>query len=407
MSSIDANVRQKFGIIKNIPYFCKKLAIKMKIGIEAQRIFRPNKHGMDYVVLEEIKELQHLDTENEYYVFVKPGEDRCVESSQNVHIIELKSPSYPLWEQWALPRAAKRYGVDILHCTSNTAPIRCDLPLVLTLHDIIFLEPRDKQNHSLYQNMGWFYRRMIVPRILDKCRRIITVSNFEMNNIMSKLQIPRQRMTMIYNGYNTWFRPTDDNAEVYRKYIPEEGYFFFLGNTDPKKNTERTLVAYARYLEQSHTKRKLLMADLDPDYLNGIIERNHIGNIRDNIVMPGYIVNCDLPYIYHHAFAFLYTSLRESFGIPLLEAMACGTPVITSNTSSMPEIGGSDAILINPEHSDEITAMMLRLEADQDFYEHQKQIGLQRAKLFSWHQTAQQLLKLYQEVYQEITPSRQ
>jgi glycosyltransferase involved in cell wall biosynthesis len=87
--------------------------------------------------------------------------------------------------------------------------------------------------------------------------------------------------------------------------------------------------------------------------------------------------------------------------------MACGTPVITSNTSSMPEIGGSDAILINPEHSDEITAMMLRLEADQDFYEHQKQIGLQRAKLFSWHQTAQQLLKLYQEVYQEITPSRQ
>ena len=374
----------------------------MRIGIEAQRIFRKNKHGMDYVVLQEIKELQQIDTENEYYVFVKPGEDRCVASTQNVHVIELKCPSYPLWEQWALPKAAKKYGVDILHCTSNTAPIWCDIPLVLTLHDIIFLEPRDKQNHSLYQNMGWLYRRLNVPKILDKCRRIITVSNFEVENIISKLDIPRERMAMIYNGYNDWFKPIEDKDEIYKKYIAESGYFFFLGNTDPKKNTERTLVAYSKYLEQSDVKRKLLMADLDADYLNGIIERNHTENIRNNIVMPGYIVNSDLPYIYNNAYAFLYTSLRESFGIPLLEAMACGTPVITSNTSSMPEIGGKDAILINPENSDEITEMMLRLEKDQDFYEQQRQIGLERAKLFSWRKTAKNLLKLYQEVYSEV-----
>ena len=374
----------------------------MRIGIEAQRIFRKNKHGMDYVVLQEIKELQQIDSENEFYVFVKPGEDRCVESSKNIHVIELNCPSYPLWEQWALPMAAKKYGIEILHCTSNTAPIWCDIPLVLTLHDIIFLEPRDKQNHSLYQNMGWLYRRFNVPKILNKCRRIITVSNFEMENIISKLDIPRERMAMIYNGYNEWFKPTEDKKEVYKKYIAESGYFFFLGNTDPKKNTERTLVAYSKYLEQSDVKRKLLMADLDPDYLNGIIERNHIENIRDDIVMPGYIVNSDLPYIYNNAYAFLYTSLRESFGIPLLEAMACGTPVITSNTSSMPEIGGKDAILVNPENSDEITEMMLRLETDQDFYKQQRLIGLERAKLFSWRKTAENLLKLYQEVYSEV-----
>ena len=374
----------------------------MKIGIEAQRIFRKNKHGMDYVVLQEIKELQQMDTTNEYYVFVKPGEDRCVESTKNVHVIELNCPTYPLWEQWALPHAAKKYGVDILHCTSNTAPIWCNIPLVLTLHDIIFLEPRDKQNHSLYQNMGWFYRRLDVPRILDKCRRIITVSNFEMENIISKLNMPRERMAMIYNGYNDWFKPQEDKNDIYKRYIPEEGYFFFLGNTDPKKNTERTLVAYSKYLKLSEVKRKLLMADLDKEYLDGIIERNQIDNIRENIVMPGYIVNNDLPYIYNNAFAFLYTSLRESFGIPLLEAMACGTPVITSNTSSMPEIGGQDAILINPESSDEITEMMLRLEKDNAFYEQQRQIGLERAKLFSWRKTAEKLLKLYQEVYSEI-----
>ena len=372
----------------------------MRIGIEAQRIFRSNKHGMDYVVLQEILQLQQIDHENDYFVFVKPGPDRCVSESANVHIVELSTPSYPLWEQWALPRAAKKAGVQLLHCTSNTAPIHCDIPLVLTLHDIIFLEPRDKANKSLYQNMGWLYRRLVVPRILPKCRRIITVSDFELRNIISKLHIPAERMAMIYNGYNEWFRVMDNTQEVYRKYIDQKGYIFFLGNTDPKKNTERTLVAYARYLERSAVKRPLLMADLDQQYLSDIIARNHIEHIREHLRMPGYIPNSDLPGIYNDAFCFLYTSLRESFGIPLLEAMACGTPVITSNTSSMPEIGGSDAILVNPERVEEITDMLLRLESDEQFYNEKRAVGLQRAQLFSWRHTAEQLLSLYREVTQ-------
>ena len=371
----------------------------MRIGIEAQRIFRKNKHGMDYVVLQEIRELQKIDTRNEYFVFVAPGDDRCLEDTQNVHILEIGGDFYPLWEQVTLLKAANELNLDMLHCTSNTAPIRCKIPLILTLHDIIFLEPRDKANKSFYQNMGWFYRRLVVPRILKKCNRIITVSNFEKNNIMSKLDLPQGKIAMIYNGYNEWFKPLDDTEQIYKKYIDSSGYFFFLGNTDPKKNTERTLVAYSKYLEKSEVKRRLLMADLDKSFLSSIIERNHIENILPQIVMPGYIVNKDLPYIYNNAFAFLYTSLRESFGIPLLEAMACGTPVITSNTSSMPEIGGPEAILINPEDPDEIAEKMLRLEKDEALYQRQKKIGPIRAKCFSWQQTAEHLLDLYESIY--------
>ena len=371
----------------------------MRIGIEAQRIFRKNKHGMDYVVLQEIKELQQFDTHNEYFVFVAPGEDRCLEDSKNVHIIEIGGNIYPIWEQITLPKVVSELKLDLLHCTSNTAPIRCSVPLVLTLHDIIFMEPRDKSNKSLYQNMGWLYRRLVVPRILKKCKYIITVSDFERNNIIKKLGIPSEHMVMIYNGYNEWFKPLKDLDMKYRKYIKEPGYFFFLGNTDPKKNTERTLIAYSKYLELSKVKRKLLMADLDKSYLDDIIVKNHIENIYPNIQMPGYIVNSDLPYIYNNAFAFLYTSLRESFGIPLLEAMACGTPVITSNTSSMPEIGGRNAILVNPESPSEIAQMMIKLEKDRDFYDQQKELGIKRAELFSWRQTAEQLLEVYERVY--------
>ena len=371
----------------------------MRIGIEAQRIFRNNKHGMDYVVLEEIKELQKSDNRNEYFVFVAPGEDHCLHDSKNVHIIEIGSNFYPLWEQFSLPRAVNQLNLDMLHCTSNTAPILCKIPMILTLHDIIFLEPRDKSNKSLYQNMGWLYRRFVVPRILKKCKRIITVSEFEYNNIISKLHIPEEKMVMIYNGYNEWFKPVEDIELIYQQYIEEPGYFFFLGNTDPKKNTERTLIAYSHYLEKSNVKRKLLMADLDRSFLDDIIERNHIENIKDYMVIPGYIKNADLPYVYNNAFAFLYTSLRESFGIPLLEAMACGTPVITSNTSSMPEIGGSEALMVNPQNADEITEKMLLLEEDNIIYQKQKEIGIRRAQQFSWKYTAEQLLTVYEDVY--------
>ena len=371
----------------------------MRIGIEAQRIFRKNKHGMDYVVLEEIKELQKSDSRNEYFVFVAPGEDRCLYDSKNVHIIEIGGSFYPLWEQFSLPRAVEQLNLDMLHCTSNTAPISCKVPLILTLHDIIFLEPRDKSNKSYYQNMGWRYRRFVVPKILKKCKRIITVSEFEYNNIITKLNIPEEKMVMIYNGYNEWFRPVEDTEQVYQQYIEEPGYFFFLGNTDPKKNTERTLIAYSKYLEKSDIKRKLLMADLDSSFLEDIVERNHIENIKDQIVIPGYINNADLPFIYNKAFAFLYTSLRESFGIPLLEAMACGTPVITSNTSSMPEIGGSEVLMVNPQNANEITEKMLLLEKDEALYQKQKEIGIRRAQQFSWKYTAEQLLMVYEEVY--------
>ena len=127
-----------------------------------------------------------------------------------------------------------------------------------------------------------------------------------------------------------------------------------------------------------------------------MLKETGLENIRPYLYLPGYISNTDLPFIYNGAFAFLYTSLRESFGIPLLEAMACGIPVITSDTSSMPEIGGEGAILTDPTDERSIAAQLLLLEQDKEYYQKQSAYGLERAKCFSWEQTARELLKLYQ-----------
>ena len=370
----------------------------MKIAIEAQRIFRPNKHGMDFVALETIRELQKIDHENEYFIFVSPGPDHCLNESDNMHIVELRCPSYPLWEQVALPRAVARVRPDLLHCTSNTAPVKCPVPLVLTLHDIIFLEKRQSSSRSLYQEMGWHYRRLVVPRILSECRKIITVSNFECNRIREALNLPKDRLTAVYNGYSPHFRQMPPAPEIVHKYIPSDDYLFFLGNTDPKKNTPRVLKAYGLYLRQSKHKRPLLIADLKEEEIDGILSAEGIKEVKPYLSFPGYIPNADLAALYNGAFTFLYPSLRESFGIPMLESMACGTPVIAGNTSAMPEIAGEGALLADPLDENDIARKILLLEEDDTFYQQQVDYGLERVKLFSWRKSAEALLKIYKEI---------
>ncbi len=376
----------------------------MIIAIEGQRIFRKKKHGMDFVALETIREIQKIDKNNQYYVIVAPGEDMCLEETENFKIIEINSfGGYFGWEQIALAKEIKKIKPDILHCTSNTAPLFGSSKLIITLHDIIFLEKLTSKNKSIYQKLGRIYRRFVVPRIIPKAKKIITVSEFERDRIKDFLKLDSNKIISIYNGYSKHFQIKNNPKEVFRKYINTDNYLFFLGNTDPKKNTERTILAYADYISRAENGKiySLLIADLKEEYVDTILERNNIQHIKQYLVCPDYIPNVDLPYIYSGARAFLYTSLRESFGIPILESMACGCPIITSNTSAIPEIAGKGAILINPLNIEEISTMIERLIGDENFRAKQINYGLERVKLFSWANTARELINVYHQVFND------
>ena len=249
--------------------------------------------------------------------------------------------------------------------------------------------------------MGWHYRRLIVPRILKKARKIITVSQFECTRIQEALQLPKEVIKAVYNGYSTYFtmQETPDESIV-QKYIPHPDFLFFLGNTDPKKNAARTLKAYALYLQASQTKRPLLIADLKEEYIDQLLQQEGITGIKEHLYYPGYIGNKDLATLYNAAFAFLYPSLRESFGIPILEAMACGTPVVTGNVSAMPEVAGKGAILVDPQEPQKIADALLRLENDATLYQQQVNYSLERVKLFSWKHTAEEYVKIYHCIHQ-------
>lgn len=370
----------------------------MKIGIEAQRIFRREKHGMDIVILDVLRRLQRKDDGNEYIVFVAPGEDRCLESTDKLQIVELYCPTYPVWEQWALPRAARKWNVELLHCTSNTAPLHCPVPLIVTLHDIIFLQASKPKGMSRYQKMGWYYRRWNIPRIIHHCQRIITVSYIEQANILARFPELHRQLTMVHNGYSDCYHPLENIYETTKKYLPETQYLLFLGNTDPRKNTDGVLLAFNEYLNQSARRLKLVITGLAQEYVENRLAQLGIEICTPQIVCTGYIPASDLPAIYNGAYAFLFPSLLEGFGIPVLEAMACGTPVITSNCSSLPEVAGNGGILVNPFTPSQISEALLRLEADKNWYQEQVAYGLERVKQFSWNQTTDKYIEIYNSI---------
>jgi len=376
----------------------------MIIGIEAQRIFRKKKHGMDMVALELIRNLQKIDTENQYYIFVKPDEDRaCLKETTNFKIIELGGGPYPTWEQFALPRAAGKYNCDILHCTSNTAPVWGKTPLVTTVHDIIYMESISlfKKGGTLYQKFGNMYRRWVVPPVIRKSKKVITVSEFEKQRMAKFFKLNDDKLQAVYNGVGKHFEPVKDPsvlADTTEKYKLPENFLFFLGNTDPKKNTPNVLKAFAQFNKQSATHYKLVMLDYEENALMAILKDIGHPDIRKDIHLTGYVPNNELPAIISQAKVFLYPSLRESFGIPILEGMACGVPVITSNTSSMPEVAGDAAMLVDPQDVDQIVKAIQKILDHEDVKNSLISKGLERARAFSWETMAGNVLKIYQEV---------
>ncbi len=370
----------------------------MRIGIEAQRIFRKKKHGMDFVALELIRHLQETDLENEYFVFVQPDEDNTVlQETANFRIIPLRRSPYPVWEQILLPAAVRRYGIELLHCTSNTAPVRPGVPTVITLHDIIYLEKIHFKSGTWYQRLGNLYRRWNVPLTARRASLLFTVSRYEQQRIMDHFGMGEEKVRVVYNGVRPHFRPVpyEEADAIRRQYGLPERYVLFLGNTDPKKNLRGVMAAMSNLWKRGLMDFDLVMPDFGREALQRILAELEAPELMGRIYLTGYVPNADLPALYSRAVLFLYPSLRESFGLPILEAMACACPVITSDTSSMPEVAGTAALLVDPSDPARISEAVSRITGDVQLRERLIRDGLDRAPLFSYARAAESVRSYY------------
>jgi len=375
----------------------------MIIGIDA-RFAVYNRRGIGNYTFKLIQHLAGIDRCNEYILYVdRDDAENVLPKQSNFRIKKLFPLNYLIWEQIALPIQARKDSVNILHCTGNTAPIYLDrkINLVSSIMDVMYLKSYSDlpKSSSLYQRLGRIYRKVIVPKTLSHISRVITISNYSKDDILKHFLALREgEIVVTYLAADERFHVVDKSilAEIKNKLGISGSYILSLGATDPRKNTELIIKTFIELKNQNKIEEKLVIVGI-PDWKNtrfyDIVQES---NFENNVIFTDFISEDDLVLLYNGASIFLYPSLYEGFGMPVLEAMSCGVPVITSNITSMPEIAGDAAILINPRDPEELKSSILTVLNDEKLRNELRELGFKQAKKFSWRRMAEETLKVYQ-----------
>jgi glycosyltransferase involved in cell wall biosynthesis len=306
-----------------------------------------------------------------------------------------------LWfEQVSFPRACLRADVDLLHVPYFAPPLLGAGKTLSTVHDLIPL--------ILPAYRGSILVRAYTRLVASSARRaaaILTDSEASKRDILRMLRVPSQRVRVIPLAADESFQPVADPDRLERtrcKYKLPEQYVLYLGGFDQRKNLETLIAAYASLGAHLRARTPLVLAGRLPaedsaffPHPRRLVERWDLG---DGVVFPGWVEEEDKPALYSGASLFVFPSLYEGFGLPVLEAMSCGTAVITSDSTSLPEITGEATLLVDPHDAEALTAAMTLLLEDADRREELASQGLERARLFSWAKTVAQTVEAYESV---------
>ena len=294
---------------------------------------------------------------------------------------------------WTLSRAASRESVDCLH-VQYVAPLRYRGPIVLTVHDLGFVHLPDSFPLGLRLAL-----RVLVSRSIAQACRIITDSEFARRDIVTRYSVNPDKVVVIPLAAGAGFHPHEsaETTQVLARYGLRPGFLFSLGRLNRRKNLERLLLAHAR-LRASGASDASLVIGGKPDYgVEEVLRRTRLSGPGSAVRWMGLIPDDDLPLFYSGAACFVYPSLFEGFGLPVLEAMACGTPVVASNRTALPELAGDAALLIDPESVDELAAAIDRVLNDAALARELGGRGLERSRRYSWAETARQTLAVYRD----------
>ena len=381
----------------------------MKIGIDTRFAIR-NRRGIGNYTLKLIQNLAKIDYKNQYILYIDQDDnDQVLPDQDNFKIKKISQANYLVWEQIILPLHVKKDAVEILHCTGNTAPIFLDkrIRLISTIHDVMFLKEYSElpESASLYQRAGRLYRKTIVPRTVKRLSMALTVSEFSKSDIMKHLtDLDREKITVIYEAANEDFYPIDKTSalqKVNSKFGVEGNYILTLGALDPRKNTELVIKQYIGLKNANKINERLLIVGIPKGKQNKFHNIVRESNFKEDVIFTDFVSEEDLAFLYNGAMIFLYPSLYEGFGMPPLEAMACGVPVITANMTSIPEIVGDAALLIDPRNGEELKGALIKLLNDEELRNRLTARGLEQAKKFAWLKMAEETLGVYERVNRE------
>lgn len=372
----------------------------MKIAIDCHTLENKNWAGKEQALFNIIRSLASIDKNNQYILYFRNQVTLNIEKPDSWQIKSFKLP-IPLWQLAVLFDLFFVFRAEVLFvpCSYLLLSIEFFIPTVVMLHDLTTFIPVIKKFHKKDIVLK---EKLFVQLALKKAKSVISVSNNTKVDCIKYFNIPSDKIKVIYPGNKNFLQKINDEdliSNVLDEYGLPERFFLFVGTLEPRKNIPNIIKAYKNYLLENPTiNLPLLLVGKKGWYYQDFFQLVKDLQLGEKIIFTGYLPDEVLLYLYNRAEIVIYPSLYEGFGSPVLEAMSCGAPVITSNISSLPEVAGEAAVLVDPNNIDEIKSAIKKITSNRLFRENLIERGLTQAQKFSWDIFVKELLVIFNSI---------
>jgi glycosyltransferase involved in cell wall biosynthesis len=363
---------------------------RLRVAVNARFLLPDRLEGFGWYTHELVRRMVAAHPETDFILlFDRPFDQRFV-YGPNVTPVVVRPPArHPVlfwcWFEWAIPRVLKRYGADVFFSPDSFLSLRTPVPTLLTIHDVIPLQ--------MPEQVKWvnrLYYQRYLARFAQRANRILTVSEHAAAGIVTICAVPRDKVQVVYNGCRDIFEPlsSEAQAQVRQQYSKGQSYFFYTGAIHPRKNIPALIQAFDQFKADSASPMQLLLAGRFAWETGAVRTAWEQSPYRSDIQMLGYVSDEVLAQLMGSAQALVNISLSEGFGLPVLEAFNCDTPVICSNSTAFPEVAGDAALLLDPNDQAAIVAALHQLSSDEALRQQMIERGRLRCQHFNWDSAA-------------------
>jgi glycosyltransferase involved in cell wall biosynthesis len=365
----------------------------MRIAVNTRLLLKGKLEGIGWYTHQMLERIVKAHPEHEFiFFFDRPYDPSFVFAPNVTPVVVHPQARHPvlfyIWFEWSIPAMLRKYKADVFLSTDGLASLRTRVPTCLVIHDLAF---EHYPSHIVKSHLR--YLQHYSPIFARKAARIVTVSTFSKHDIAARYSIPLEKIDLTHNGAHDAYRPLTEaeREEVKSQYTGGAEYFVFAGALHPRKNVIRLLQAFIAFKKRQRSGIKLVIVGRMAWKFEELVQMRATMPFKEDVKWVGYMDVSELSRIVGAAYAMVYASLFEGFGIPILEALKCNVPVIASNTSSMPEVAGPAALLVDPTSAEDITAQMSLMYKDEVLRNRLIAAAPAQAARFSWDSSARAL----------------
>ena len=365
----------------------------MNIAVNTRLLIENKLDGIGWFTYETLKRITRNHKEHQFYfLFDRKFSEKFIFSDNIIPIVINPPARHPflwyLWFEFSVKKTLKKINADLFLSPDGYLSLSSDVKSVSVIHDINFVHrPQDLPYLTRKYYNGFF------PKFAQKAYKIASVSEYSKQDIIKQYSVAENKISVVYNGCNEMYKPVDEKIKikVKQKYTSGKDYFIFIGTLHPRKNIARLFKAFEEFKKETQSDFKLLIVGTKMFMTKDIEEAYSNSNFKDDIIFTGRLSSEILHHVLASAYAMTFVPLFEGFGIPLIEAMNCGVPVISSDKTSLPEVAGDAALYADPSSPDSIKDAMIKITEDENLRNQLIDKGNIRKELYSWDKTADKL----------------